>query len=154
AQYYGVLDHNLMTTPSSAALLEVIGKVDPTPPPSPQGTPNNLFVEDNTIIIERITNTGQGCMDAWGASAAIVWRHNTSTNCTVTSHGVVHQGGPQNIELYANHLSEGAGSAGTGLEDGYRLFHHQGSGEILAFDNFFTAWSGRTDDPLEVTHYR
>jgi hypothetical protein len=64
-----------------------------------------------------MTNAGRGCMDSWG-NGAIVWRHNTSLNCLVTSHGVTHSGGPQNIELYDNVLAVDAGAA-SGFEDGY-----------------------------------
>ncbi len=152
SNYYGVVDHNQLISSGSASLLEIIGDTNPAPPPSQAGTAQNLFVEDNTIVIASMTNAGRGCMDSWG-NGAIVWRHNTSQNCLVTSHGVTHSGGPQNIELYDNVLAVDAGAA-PGFEDGYRLFHHQGSGELTAFNNTFTAYSGRTDDPLELTHYR
>ena len=153
ATYYGVIDHNTLTTLSSSMLTHSIGAQNNSPPASPLGTANNMFVEDNTMTIQTITNTGEGCMDSWGG-AAVVWRHNSTTNCLVTSHGVVHSGGPQNIELYNNTLKVNAGSAGTGLEDGYRLFHHQGSGEFIAFNNSFASYSGKSGVPLEMTHYR
>lgn len=70
----------------------------------------------------------------------------------MTSHGVVHAGGPLNYELYANsfHVDSGA----TGSEDCYRCFHHQGSAELTAFDNEFTAGSGKTGTAISMTHYR
>lgn len=151
--YYGVIDHNTLTTPSSSSLLHYIGAVDQTPPLSPLGTANNLFVEDNAISIATMTNAGSGCMDSWGG-AAVVWRYNTSTNCLVTTHGVVHAGGPQNIELYDNNIGVNGGAVAAGLGDCYRCFHHQGSGEFIAFNNRFTGFNGKSGDPLEMTHYR
>ncbi len=152
ANYYGVVDHNTLASSGSASLLTIIGATNPAPPPSQAGTAQNLFVEDNTILIAAMTNAGRGCMDSWG-NGAIVWRHNSSLNCLVTSHGVTHSGGPQNLELYENVLAVDAG-ADPSFEDGYRLFHHQGSGELTVFNNTFTAYSGHTGDPLELTHYR
>lgn len=153
ANYYGVIDHNTMTSPGSSTFLQIIGDTNNSPPPSQLGTGSNMFVEDNTITIPTMTNAGKGCMDSWG-NGAIVWRHNNSLNCLVTTHGVTHSGGPQNIELYDNQLRVDAGSVAQGVADGYRLFHHQGSGEFIAFNNRFTAFSGKNSDPLEMTHYR
>lgn len=153
ANYYGVIDHNSMTSPGSSTFLQIIGATNNSPPPSQFGTGNNIFVEDNTISFPTMTNAGRGCMDSWG-NGAIVWRHNNSLNCLVTSHGVTHSGGPQNLELYDNQLRVDAGAVAQGVGDGYRLFHHQGSGEFIAFNNSFTAFSGKNNDPLEMTHYR
>ncbi len=155
ANYYGVVDHNTLTNPNSVMLFHWIGQENSTPPPSQFGTANNMFVEDNDISITTMTNAGAGCSDSWGG-AAVVFRHNTTLNCLVTSHGVVHAGGPQNWELYDNSLRVDAGAAGQGVNDGYRLFHHQGSGEFIAFNNQFTAQTGvpKNGDPLEMTHYR
>ncbi len=72
----------------------------------------------------------------------------------MTSHGVPHNGGPQNFELYDNELRVDGGTAGQGVEDGYRLFHHQGSGELISFNNRFTPFTGHSGDPMEMTHYR
>jgi hypothetical protein len=116
ANYYGVVDHNTRVSSGSATLLQIIGATNPAPPPAQAGTANNLYVEDNTIAITSMTNAGRGCMDAWG-NGAIVWRHNTSLNCLVTSHGVTHAGGPQNIALYDNLLAVDGGAA-PGFEDG------------------------------------
>jgi hypothetical protein len=151
--YYGVIDHNTLVGAGSVMLVQIIGAVNLSPPASQAGTANNLFVEDNTITIQTMTNAGLGCNDMWG-NGAMVWRRNSTLNCLVTSHGVTHSGGPQNFEFYDNDLRVDAGSVGAGVGDGYRLFHHQGSGEFIAFDNRFTAFSGKNGDPLEMTHYR
>jgi hypothetical protein len=148
--YYGSVDHNTVTAAGSAALLQYIGSANSAPPPSPFGTGNNLFVEDNTITIGNITNSGLGCMDSWGG-AAIVWRYNTTTNCLVTAHGALHAGGPQSIELYGNTLR--ITQAGN-FDACYRCFHHQGSGEFIAFNNVFSAPAGKNISALEMTHYR
>jgi len=149
--YFGVLDHNTATGPSNFLLLHVFGGQNDSPPPSPKGTANNMFVEDNTMAFTTITNTGAGCADSWGG-AAIVWRHNKTTNCLVTSHGVVHNGGPFNYELYENSFNADPGAVGS--EDCYRCFHHQGSGEFIAFNNTFTAAGGKNGSALAMTHYR
>src|SRR5882762_139235 len=151
ANFYGVIDHNKVLSLSSAMLVQMIGATNNSPPVSPLGTVNNMFVEDNIITITTMTDAGQGCTDGWGGDA-IVWRHNTTTNCLVTSHGVTHAGGPQNFELYNNILI--AGSGATGFLDGYRLFHHQGSGEFVAFNNTFTPFSGKSGEALSMLHYR
>jgi hypothetical protein len=148
--YYGLLDHNTVTNSGSIALFENIGGVNPSPPPSPFGTANNLFVEDNNINITTMTNAGLGCMDSWGGST-IVWRHNTTRNCLVTSHGATHAGGPANIELYDNLMIVDSGSQFT---DCYRCFHHQGSGEFVAFNNRFTSASGKNGNALSMMDYR
>lgn len=150
---YGVVDHNTFNSEGSAMLMEMIGATNNSPPSSPLGTANNMFVEDNTVKISSITDTGEGCMDSWG-SQAIVWRHNTSTNCLVTAHGVTHNGGPSNIEVYNNSIGVNSGAASSGLGDGYRLFHHQGSGEMMIFNNSLTSYSGKNSDAIAVLHYR
>ncbi len=149
---HGVLDHNTVTGTDNFMFVKVLGMGDPDAwPPSPKGTGQNLFVEDNQITFTNVQNLGLGCMDIWD-SAPIVWRHNQSTNCLVTSHGVIHGGGSINFELYENQLTRTAGSGDA--EDGYRLFHHQGSGELIAFNNTFTAVAPVNGDPLGMTHYR
>src|SRR5579872_1415124 len=153
ANFYGVIDHNTMISAGSAALLNMIGTTNNAPPSAPLGTVNNMFVEDNTVTITTMTDAGEGCMDGWGGDA-IVWRHNTTLNCLVTSHGATHAGGPQNLEFYNNHASVNGGSSGAGVADGYRLFHHQGSGEFVAFNNTFTAFSGKNSDALAMMDYR
>ena len=152
SSFYGVIDHNTVSSASSVSLLNMIGATNNSPPPSPLGTANNMFVENNTITITTMTNAGDSCMDVWGGHA-IVWRHNTSLNCLIAAHGVTHSGGPQNIELYDNSLSVNSGSVGQSEQDGYRLFHHQGSGEFIAFNNSFTAYSGKNSEVISMLHY-
>jgi hypothetical protein len=153
---YGVIDHNVMNCSQSCSLMmEIAGRPYSPPDPSPMGTANNLFVEDNTINIATMTNNGSGCSDSWGG-AQIVWRHNTSTNCPVDTHGATHAGGPQNWEVYSNSIRMNSGASGSGLENGYRNFHHQGSGELLFFNNTFTPASGasKSSTPAVVEDYR
>lgn len=153
ANYYGVIDHNTLSSTGNVMLVQMIGNTNNTPPPSQTGTANNMFVEDNTITITTMTNAGHGCTDSWG-NGALVFRHNTTTNCLVTSHGVPHSGGPQNFELYDNNIRVDSGAEAAGFGGCYRCFHHQGSGEFMAFNNSFTAFSTKSTDPLEMTHYR
>lgn len=150
---YGVMDHNVFTSPSSAQLFYDAGATNSAPAASAIGTINNFFVEDNTITITTMTNAGQSCMDSWGG-ARIVWRHNSETNCLGASHGVTHAGGPDNFEVYNNNLIVNAGSVSAGVGDGYRLFHHQGSNEMMVFNNVLTAFSGHSGAALDLLHYR
>lgn len=151
ANFYGVIDHNTVISSGSVGLLGYIGARNDTPPASPQSTANNMFVEDNSVSITTMTNAGLGCVDAWGG-ASIVWRYNTTKNCLVTSHGVVHAGGSQNFEFYGNKLTVDAGASS--FTDCYRCFHHQGSGEFMAFNNTFTASGGKSSSAISMTHYR
>jgi hypothetical protein len=151
--FYGVMDHNSMTSAGNSMLFEWTGALDNVPPPSPLGTANNFFVENNTLTITTMTDASEGCTDGWGGNA-VVWRYNTSTNCLITQHGSTHGGGPQSFELYNNNIILDAGSVNQGVADCYRCFHHQGSGELIAFNNSFTAYSGKNGDALAMTHYR
>ncbi|MFO0569366.1 MAG: hypothetical protein U0263_27150 [Polyangiaceae bacterium] len=149
---HGVLDHNSVTGKDNFMFVKVLGPGSPeTWPASPKGKIDAVYVEDNVVSFDNVQNLGLGCMDIWD-SASIVWRHNKTQNCLVTSHGVVHGGGSVSFELYENELVR---TAGSGLaEDGYRLFHHQGSGELIAFDNVFTAVAPLNSDAMGMTHYR
>ncbi len=49
ASYFGVIDHNTVTSSASVTLFQAIGATDDSPPPSPIGTANNIFIEDNSI---------------------------------------------------------------------------------------------------------
>ena len=150
---YGVADHNTVNCSSSCYFLQWINAVDSNPPAPPLGTANNFFLEDNTISIATLTNLGSGCMDSWGQSA-IVWRHNTSTNCRVLSHGVTHGGGPSNIEVYNNVIQMNSGAVAQGGAGCYRCIHHQGSNTFLAFNNALTAFGTKDGDPMAFLHYR
>ena len=98
-QFYGVIDHNAFTSSGSIGAFQYIGSQPTAIIPSPPGTANNLFFEDNTITITTMDNAGFGCMDIQGGQG-VVYRHNTSLNCLIASHGVTHSGGPPNFELY------------------------------------------------------
>lgn len=157
---YGVVDHN--TVSSSGSLIEIywLGATDNSPPSPPLGTSNNIFVEDNTFTMTSITDLGTGCTDGWGGMA-MVYRHNTSTNCRIITHGVTHGGGPANIEVYNNTIKENAGSdsanSGIGAGNCYRCLHHQGSNTYLAFNNTLDSTGsslGHDSDPAAFLHYR
>lgn len=152
--YYGVIDHNAFTNASIITALMYMGEVNSAPPTSQFGTANNLFFEDNTITITTLGNASVGgCTDSWGGAAYVV-RHNTSLNCLWATHGVGHGGGPANYEFYNNTVQMDAGSVTAGVEDCYRCFHHQGSGEFIAFNNVFTAYSGKAGEVISMLHYR
>lgn len=151
---YGVMDHNTITSATSVEMLYMLGDVNNSPPANSLGTANNFFAEDNTINITTMTNAGLGCTDGWSSTFRLVYRHNTSLNCLVTAHGVQHDGGPDLFEFYNNSTRVDAGAVGQGEGDGYRLFHHQGSGMILAFNNSFTSFSGKSGSALQVLYFR
>jgi hypothetical protein len=150
---FGVMDHNTLNSPASVQLLLMIAGTNTHPMPSALGTGNNFFVENNNLNITTMTNAGLSCVDSWG-SARMVFRYNTYTNCLWAAHGVSHAGGPDSIEFYGNNATVNAGSVGQGFQDGYRMVHHQGSGEFVAFNNTFTAYSGKNSSVIEMLHYR
>jgi hypothetical protein len=153
-QVYGVYDHNLYTNATQMASIIWIGQINPSPPASQLGTGNNLFLEDNALIFASVGNaSAEGCTDGWGGSA-VVARHNTSTNCLWTMHGVTHAGGPANFEVYNNTIRVDAGAVSAGVQDCYRCVHHQGSGEFIAFNNRFAAFVGKNKEVISMTHYR
>ena len=154
--FYGVIDHNTVASSEQAGIFQWIGAMGkPTPPASQLGTGNNMFIEDNTLDFPSVGNASAlGCMDAWGVMAGLVVRHNTSKNCLWTTHGVTHGGGPSNVEFYANAVTMDSGATSAGVADGYRSFHHQGSGTFVAFDNAFTAFNGKNGEVISVAHYR
>src|SRR5216684_520596 len=150
---YGVIDHNTLNCPGSCALIYEIGGVNPSPPPNPLGTANNLFIEDNTVTIAAVTDEGLNCTDGWGG-AALVIRHNTFTNCSMGTHGATHAGGPENVEVYNNSVVYNSSAI---QANGYRQFHHQGSGTILVFNNSFTAYPASSKDAsnvISINNYR
>jgi hypothetical protein len=155
--YYGVIDHNTFTNSTQMTAIHYIGIVNPNRsllPPSQLGTINNMFFEDNVIRFTTMSNASNGgCSDGWGGAAYVI-RHNTSLNCLWALHGVTHGGGPANVEFYNNSVSLDKGAAGSGIQDCYRCFHHQGSGEFIAFNNTFTAPAGKNGEVISVLHYR
>ena len=151
---YGLFDHNLLTGSVNFQLVKTLGVGDPTQiSSSVRGTIKNTFVEDNVFDFAtmRSDTLGAGCVDVWD-SASMVFRHNSTRNCMVTAHGVLHGGGAMNFELYSNTLKMDSGSV---VPNGYRLFHHQGSGEFLAYHNTFVhSTSPINVSAMEIIHYR
>jgi hypothetical protein len=153
-EVYGVYDHNLYRNVTQFAVVIWVGGVNPSPPQSQLGTANNLFIEDNVLTFLSVGNaSAEGCTDGWGGSAYVV-RHNISTNCLWAAHGVTHAGGPANYEFYNNFITMGAGAVIANTADCYRCFHHQGSGEFIAFNNVFKAFIGKSDEAMSMLHYR
>lgn len=149
-RFYGLMDHNTVTgTTESTLLVKLIGPLDPANVPSAlKGTANNFFVEDNTIDFDTVINDGFGCIDGWN-SAGFVWRYNTAVNCRIVAHGVSHNGGILNYEVYRNALSRD-----NGLTNCYRTIHHQGSGEAMVFDNTLTCSAAISSQAIALLHYR
>lgn len=137
---YGVIDHNTIISngPFPTALYFPIGQYDSSPPLANfQGTANNMFLEDNTLITTTNTDISGPCMtDAWGW-APLVIRHNSITNCLEVVHDLTHAGGPSNVEVYNNQFLFTTAMNGSGAEDGYRMFHHQGAQVEIFFFNTF-----------------
>jgi hypothetical protein len=150
-KFFGVIDHNTFSGANNIMATKVFGPGDPSLWTSRlSGTSQNVFVEDNIFNFSMNTNLGSGCVDVWRAGS-IVFRNNDVRNCLVTAHGVTHAT-TVNFELYNNKLRRTANSGG--WEDGTRLFHHQGSGELFLWGNTFYSAGPLSDDCLAVTHYR
>ncbi len=149
-KFFGVIDHNTFSGNNNFVGFKYMGPGAPSQWSSAlRGTSQNMFLEDNTFNFTNASDLGSGCVDVWRAGA-IVFRRNSVTNCLVTAHGVSH-GTTVNFELYGNSLRRTAGSGQ--WEDGTRLFHHQGSGEIFAWSNTFVH-TGTIGGGLAITHYR
>jgi hypothetical protein len=150
-KFYGVIDHNTFSGANNIMGLKLLGAGNPNLwSSSLRGTAQNVFVEDNTFNFTAATNLGSGCVDIWSAGQ-VVFRNNDVTNCLTTAHGVTH-GTTVNFEFYRNQLRRTASSGG--WEDGTRLFHHQGSGEILMWGNTFHSIGTLSGGALAITHYR
>lgn len=148
----GLIDNNTFTGNDNFMGAKFLGAGDSTTwPSSPKGTSSNFFMEDNIFSFTGVTNLSLGCIDIWN-STSLVFRHNTITNCLTTSHGTIHGGGPYSIEFYNNSLTRTASSGG--WETGTRLFHHQGSGEFISFNNTFTGVGTKASNAMGMTHYR
>lgn len=149
---YGVIDHNAFTGTNNFMGAKVLGPGDDSGwRSSPKGTANNLFFEDNAFDFANASDLGSGCIDGW-MSSSIVFRHNTTKNCLVTAHGVIHGGGVISFEVYDNTFTRTAGSGS--WTDGTRLFHHQGSGELIMFNNQFSVSGAKSDGAIGMTYYR
>lgn len=150
-KFYGLIDHNTYTASLSAWLYQSIITGSDTGT-SPIGTANMLYFEDNTLSITTMDNAGNGCIDLQGNASPVVWRHNTVTNCLLTSHGTTHSGGPSAFVVSDNTFIANSGTD-VNFRDGSRAFHHQGSGEIIAYNNVFTASAGKTGNAISVIDY-
>lgn len=149
--FYGVVDHNTINYPTSIFFAELINGTN-SPAKGALGSAGNLFFEDNTITITDEDNSGSGCIDGWGGHA-VVWRFNTVTNCRILMHGVVHEWGPINFEVYHNTILH---TPLSDLPTGYRSIHHQGSGTMMVFENVISQAPGQSHDAnaMNVLHYR
>lgn len=147
---YGVMDHNIIQSAGSAFAFETISNVESgtTINSSPMGTGNNFFLENNTITMTSLTNSGSGCTDGWGSAFAVVFRYNTVTNCRVLTHGLGDGGGPENFEIYNNSITMNSGSSGSGIETCFRCIHDQGAGTMVVLNNTLTPFT--TDDPSAI----
>ena len=149
---FGVMDHNIFTGSSNYITFKYLGPGNPTLwASSLRGSAQAYYVEDNTYAFTTAGNLSAGCIDVWRAGA-VVFRHNSVANCLVTAHGVVHNTTVL-LEVYSNTLTRTAGSGGV-WEDGTRLIHHQGSGEMFFFNNTFGHTGTISSSAMSVTHYR
>lgn len=145
----GVIDNNQFTGAGNFMIMKYLSYQDLDVVASTRrGTVNNMFLEDNLIDFDDNDDLGSGCVDIWQGGAVVV-RYNDTTNCLWTAHGVTH-GGVLNFEFYRNLLRR---TSGVTWDDCTRCFHHQGSGEIYAFQNTFYP-IGTIGGALALTHYR
>src|SRR5258708_591555 len=152
-RFSGVIDHNTCTSSGSTSLMQQVGTEGSAPHSRSNGTAANIFMEDNTFTVTTMNNAGKSSIDSWGQGDAVI-RHNTFTNSLVGTHGIVRGGGPQNYEVYSNSLIVNSGSTAAGEDDCFRCYHHQGSGELITFNNMFTESNAtRSTDPIGITHY-
>ncbi len=152
---YGVADHNTFTDTAGNFRAFMIGGPicsgtgNKPWPPSELGTGNNFFIEDNTFNYSAQNNGGAGVIDS-NYGARYVFRHNSVKDSAVISHGVCNGVGTISHEVYGNTL---VADGNFGNPNGYRLLHDQGSGEVMIFDNTFTAVT-HGSDVNGLTHYR
>lgn len=151
---YGVIDHNTFRSPYNHRTVLIYGLGRTWPAFSPLGNAKNIYIENNNLDFSDITDgtAGSGCADA-NYGAYFVWRYNTSRNCLLSIHGDYNNaGGVVSTEVYSNTFKTD-GPSGF-WADGTRLVHHQGSGEFMAYNNKFSAPSGKSVNALSLTHYR
>lgn len=151
---HALVDHNIFTGRTNFIGLKYLGPGDPSQwMSSVKGTDQNVFLENNLFdfTTSTVESLAKSCVDSWRAGA-VVFRYNTVKNCLVAAHGVTH-GTTVNMEVYRNTLERTAGSGGN-WENGHRLFHHQGSGEILVWDNVVKVPKPISSAALSITHYR
>ncbi|MGZ3826820.1 MAG: hypothetical protein ACXVCR_17845 [Bdellovibrio sp.] len=147
---YGLVDHNTFTGSGNFRGVVIYGNMSSTWPSSPLGTPNATYIEDNIFNFTSMANPGAGCVDSNYASS-YVFRNNNVKNCLVTAHGVGFGAGTISAEIYNNNLVVDDNSL---WPSGYRMIHHQGSGEMMVFNNKFTASGVKSDTAISLTHYR
>lgn len=148
--FHGVVDHNMFSCSGSCMSALLLNGTSNNRPIHGPGTWQNLFFEDNTLTVTTQANTGHGAIDGWGGHG-VVWRFNSVTNSRVLMHGLQHNFGPRNFEVYRNSITQNAGSL---LKDGYRSIHHQGSGTFMVFDNTIIPYSSISGSAIEFLHYR
>ncbi|MFO1305244.1 MAG: hypothetical protein U1F54_16055 [Burkholderiales bacterium] len=112
------------------------------------GTANNIYIEDNVFDYATQDDGGSGAVDS-NSEAAWVFRFNTVKNSSIKSHGVCNSEGTANQSAYYNTFV-----ATSGVTNGYRMIHQQGSGEAMVFANRFTAASSKSASAFEILHYR
>lgn len=137
----GVIDNNIFRGSTHNYPLEIFGAGNNDWTSSHQGTGDNLFIEDN-IFDYASENLSASGIDCWNGGRLVV-RHNTITNARVAVHGVCHDG-PANLEVYDNTI------ANTSNDGGYRIIHHQGSGEFMVFNNIISP----TSATMALLYYR
>jgi hypothetical protein len=167
---YGVADHNYLRSADYVAFMVFITCGEGTlscslvpAQPVALGTANNFFIEDNTIIWDAMTNnSAAGCIDTDGA-ASLVMRHNSSTNCLWSHHRENYGGGSINSEFYNNTVtlnSNATGDEGTpgnpSTITGYRMYHNQGAGTSIFFNNTFGVPAGNAHsiEVMSMLNYR
>lgn len=153
---FGVADHNTLVATTAHIFIHQLGPGDIQAGyawgTSDRGSANNFYIEDNTLTFSQADANLRHCMDLW-RSGAMVYRYNTSTNCRVATHGVIH-GGVRNWEVYRNQIERTASSGGV-WEDCTRCIHSQGSGEIYIWDNRLLGAGGTVNSAaITVQHYR
>ena len=154
----GVASDVQVTCPGGCAMSQQLGKrYSNVGLKSDLGGPENFFIEDSSLTNTTFTNAGYGCIDDWGAGGTVV-RYSTFTNCLVSTHGVTHNGGPTNFEVYHTTIGQTMPSQAEGLGGGYRLIHDQGSGTELFFGNTFfkdsgSAWANEIVSTLFYADY-
>lgn len=152
---YALIDHNTWTATYNSMFVKPFGNGLPNTnhASSHRGTASAVVMEDNTFTFTTVTaNTlGGGCVDSWRAAEFVI-RYNTFTNCLTTFHGVDHAT-TLLTEIYGNTFERTSGSGGI-WEDGQRLLHHQGSGEMFIWGNTFKHTGTINSSAIEMTHYR
>lgn len=137
---YGVIDHNYFTdTAGGDAQMIFHGAGDNDWGPTLAGTGNCVFIEDNLFEYSDERLAGSGGDGQHGGCQ--VWRYNTMTNNRISVHGRCHNG-PVNLEAYGNTIVS---------DEGFRILHHQGSGEMFWFNNTLT---GADTVTIALQHYR